>query len=587
VLTSPWRLLVALAALIGLGVVVAGLVAEHSLREAELARDGESLRERAETVSALVCSQRLPSASAAKADPVADQLGAALHLRVTLFDATGRVVGDSWVDTGRLGDLENHADRPEVHAALAGQAGRDTRMSPSVGRELTYVALPCAEGGGVRVASELTGERAAVSSLRGRLLGAAGLGLLVALAAAFPLSRTALQPIREMRRVAASIAQGDLEGRLPTSANDELSHIAGAINQMAEQLRLRLEEVTQEKEQLRAVLEGMVEGVLVTDAKGNVLLANSRLREFYDLTGEIVGRHYVEAVRDAGVDAVMREAAGGDEIATLQLRAGRVSPRTLQVQAVRFPAVPAPRAGTVAVFHDISQLAHLEEVRRDFVANASHELRTPLAAIRGFAETLLHGESLAESERRSYLEIIDRHAQRLTHIVHDLLELSTIERGRLRLEPAPLDLGPLLESMLRDWRPRLRERQLEVSLGPLPDARAFADPHAVEQVLTNLLDNAVKYTEPGGRIDIQVEPAGPKLRVRVRDTGIGIPAGDLGRIFERFYRVDKARSRALGGTGLGLAIVKHLVQGMGGDISVQSRLGEGSSFSFTLPRADA
>jgi two-component system phosphate regulon sensor histidine kinase PhoR len=387
--------------------------------------------------------------------------------------------------------------------------------------------------------------------------------------------------------VAASIAQGDLEGRLPTSANDELSHIAGAINQMAEQLRLRLEEVTQEKEQLRAVLEGMVEGVLVTDAKGNVLLANSRLREFYDLTGEVVGRHYVEAVRDAGVDAVMREAASGDEIATLQLRAGRVSPRTLQVQAVRFPAAPAARAGTVAVFHDISQLARLEEVRRDFVANASHELRTPLAAIRGFAETLLHSESLGEGERRSYLEIIDRHAQRLTHIVHDLLELSTIERGRLRLEPAPLDLGPLLESMLRDWQPRLRERQLEASLGPLPDARAYADPHAVEQVLTNLLDNAVKYTEPGGRIEIEVEPAGPKLRIRVRDTGIGIPAGDLGRIFERFYRVDKARSRALGGTGLGLAIVKHLVQGMGGDISVQSRLGEGSSFSFTLPRADA
>jgi two-component system phosphate regulon sensor histidine kinase PhoR len=243
--------------------------------------------------------------------------------------------------------------------------------------------------------------------------------------------------------------------------------------------------------------------------------------------------------------------------------------------------------GTVAVLlEDVTDARRLEDVRRDFVANASHELRTPLAAIRGFAETLLHNESLAEGERRSYLEIIDRHAQRLTHIVHDLLELSTIERGRIRLEPVALDLGPLLASLIRDWEPRLRERSLELTLGPLPDARVFADPHAVEQILTNLLDNAVKYSEPGGRIEIQVEEGASKLRVRVRDTGIGIPEQDLARIFERFYRVDKARSRALGGTGLGLAIVKHLVQGLGGEISVQSRLGEGSSFVFTLPRAD-
>jgi two-component system phosphate regulon sensor histidine kinase PhoR len=436
----------------------------------------------------------------------------------------------------------------------------------------------------VRVAIESSALAGDVAALRRHLLAAAALGLLVACGAAWLLSRHALEPIREMRRMASSIAGGQLEGRLPTSTGDELSQIAGAINQMAAQLRLRLEEVTQEKEQLRAVLESMVEGVLVVDAKGTVLLANSHLRDFFDLTGEILGRPYVEALRDAAVDELLREAAGTDAFVSRQLRVGRIVTRTLQVQAVRFPAGAAPRAGTVAVFHDISELARLEDVRRDFVATASHELRTPLAAIRGFAETLLSNQTLGETERRSYLEIIDRHAQRLTHIVHDLLELSTIERGRIRLEPVELDVCEVVASLIRDSGPRFRERRLEVVQVAPERVLAFADPHALEQILGNLLDNAVKYTEPGGRIEIRVESGDPKVRVRVQDTGIGIPEEDLGRIFERFYRVDKARSRALGGTGLGLAIVKHLVQSLGGEISVQSRIGEGSTFTFTLPR---
>ncbi len=584
-LTSPWRLMAALAGLVVVGVLVAGIAAERSLREAELVSAELSLRERAALVSAQACEQRLDPAERGRLDALADRLGAAAGVRVTLLAADGSVVGDSQVALDRIPPLASHADRPEVREALAGRSGGDTRLSATMGRELSYVALPCASGGAVRVAAEPGVVAGAISALRTRLLAAAALGLLVTSVVAWLLSRSALEPIREMRRMAASIAGGHLEGRLPTSSGDELSYIAGAINQMAEQLRLRLEEVTQEKEPLRAVLESMVEGVLVVDAKGSVLLANSRLREFYDLTGDILGRPYVEALRNTAVDEVLREAARTDAIVTRQLRVGRIVARTLQVQAVRFPADSAPRAGTVAVFHDISELARLEEVRRDFVANASHELRTPLAAICGFAETLLEGGALVEAERRSYLEIIERHAQRLTHIVHDLLELSTIERGRIRLEPALLDVGEVVESLLRDSGPRFRERRLEVVHQTPSGVRAWADPHALEQILGNLLDNAVKYAEPGGRIEICVESGDPKVRVRVRDTGIGIPEEDLGRIFERFYRVDKARSRALGGTGLGLAIVKHLVQSLGGEISVQSRLGEGSTFTFTLPRA--
>ena len=582
-LTSPWRLMAALAGLVVLGVFVAGIAAERGLRAAEEQRALQALREHADVAAAQLCPLAQGPEQRESQDARCDRLGEALRTRVTLIAPDGSLLGDSWVGAERLASIESHAQRPEVHEALAGRAGSAVRRSSTTGRELHYLALPCAGGGAVRVASEVALETVSISALRTQLALAGGLGLLVATGAAWLLSRYAFGPIREMRRVAASIAEGHLDGRLPTSAGDELSPIAGAINQLAEQLRLRLEEVTQEKEQLRAVLEGMVEGVLVVDAKGSVLLANSRLREFYDLTGDLVGCPYVEVVRDSAVDEALRETAESDATVTRQLRVGRAVPRTLQIQAVRFPGSGA-RAGSVAVFHDISELARLEEVRRDFVANASHELRTPLAAIRGFAETLLDSPTLTDAERRSYLEIIDRHAQRLAHIVHDLLELSTVERGRLRLEPVEVDVGQLIDSLIRDTRPRLRERRLEIGYSAQGKALAFADPRALEQVLINLLDNAMKYTEPGGRIELIVEEAGPKLRVRVRDTGIGIPEEDLGRIFERFYRVDKARSRALGGTGLGLAIVKHLVQSLGGEISVASRLGEGSTFTFTLPR---
>ena len=585
-LTSPWRLMAALAGLLLLGVVIAGVAADRGFRQLERERAEASLRERAEVVASELCPLDPRPDARPRQDAAADRLAEALQARVTLIAPDGSLVGDSLVDADRLASIESHAQRTEVKEALAGRVGEETRHSATTGRDLHYVAVPCPGGGAVRVAAEISVEAAALAGLRARLFAGACLGLLVATSAAWLLSRYAFAPIREMRRVAASIAEGHLEGRLATSAGDELSPIAGAINQLAEQLRLRLEEVTQEKEQLRAVLEGMVEGVLVVDAKGSVLLANSRVREFYELTGDPVGRPYVEVLRDAAVDEVLRETGEFDATVTRQLRVGRGVPRTLQVQAVRFPA-EGPRAGSVAVFHDISELARLEEVRRDFVANASHELRTPLAAIRGFAETLLESPSLTDGERRSYLEIIDRHAQRLTHIVHDLLELSTIERGRLRIEPVDVDVGELIGSLIRDTGPRLRDRKLELHYGAQGSARAFADPRALEQILINLLDNAMKYTEPGGRIDISLEEAGPKLRVRVRDTGIGIPEEDLGRIFERFYRVDKARSRVLGGTGLGLAIVKHLVQSLGGEISVASRLGEGSTFTFTLPRAGA
>jgi two-component system phosphate regulon sensor histidine kinase PhoR len=328
----------------------------------------------------------------------------------------------------------------------------------------------------------------------------------------------------------------------------------------------------------------MVEGVLVVDPDQRILLGNQHLRDFFGVASELRGRTALEAIRHPELAEVLKAAENTDVPVSQAIEVAHPVHRTLRVHAVRLPPGGAAHAGTVAVLHDVTELMQLEKMRREFVANASHELRTPLAAIRGFAETLLGNPTLSDADRRAYLEVIDRHSRRLGSIVADLLELSKIESRETSFELAAIDTAKLAETLLRDWRPRLEEKQLTATLTTERPGIARADPQACEQILSNLLDNAIKYSEPGGSIALRIGGDDRCVRVDVADTGMGIPERDLGRIFERFYRVDQARSRSQGGTGLGLAIVKHLVQSLGGEIQVESQLGRGSTFSFTLPR---
>jgi len=423
-----------------------------------------------------------------------------------------------------------------------------------------------------------------LGSLRAAWLAAAAIAVAAALLTALVLSGSLLRPIREMRRMASAIAAGDLGYRLPLRFGDELGEIAAALQRMSEQLRERAELATREKEQLQAVLNGMVEGVLVVDPDQRILLGNQHLRDFFGVASDLRGRTALEAIRHAELAEVLKAAENSDEPVSRAIEVAHPVHRTLRVHAVRLPPGGAARAGTVAVLHDVTELMQLEKMRREFVANASHELRTPLAAIRGFAETLLGSPVLSDADRRAYLEVIDRHARRLSAIVGDLLELSKIESRETSVERVAIDTVKLAETLLHDWRPRLEEKQLSATLTSERPGIAWADPQACEQILSNLLDNAIKYTEPGGSIALRIGGDDRSVRIDVADTGMGIPERDLGRIFERFYRVDQARSRSQGGTGLGLAIVKHLVQSLGGEIQVESQLGRGSTFSFTLPR---
>ncbi len=577
------KLMVALCGLVAVTLLATSWVAERGLRQREMARIQEALAHEAALVRVLMSELPIANSATPELDALAQRAAPATDARITLIAADGSVVADSAVRIENLAELENHADRPEVVAALAGRTGVSARRSASIGVRLLYVAIPRGgDGEGVvRLAVELADVEAAVAGLRRRLALAGALGLGAAILLAFAISRLAVRPLSEMRDALRAIAGGDLQRRIRPRSDDELGEIALAINGMAGQLGLRFDEVTAEKEQLGAVLAGMVEGVLVLDTDGRVALANPRLRELLSIWGEVEGRKLVEVVRHPEIDAALHETAESGVPVVQEVEVGE---RTLLIHAAAFPE-SGPRMGCVGVFHDVSELRRLERIRREFVANASHELKTPLTAIRGFAETLLAG-SVPPDKARSQLEVIVRNSERLESLIADMMELSRIESRRVALQRSEVDVARLARALLTDLEPRLSARALTAEVRDTDAAPAWADRRAVEQVISNLLDNAAKYTDPGGRIQVEIGARADAVQVAVSDTGIGIPPEDQARIFERFYRVDESRSRALGGTGLGLSIVKHLVQSLGGEILLESEVGVGSTFRFTLPRAD-
>jgi two-component system, OmpR family, phosphate regulon sensor histidine kinase PhoR len=580
------KLAVAVAGLVAVVLLATGWAAERGLRARESERLERELERDAQLVRELLNGVPLVPASAETLRREVLRASRAASVRVSLIGADGTVLADSDVPPDELSRLENHAGRPEVAAALAGRAGSAARRSASVGRRFLYFGIPAAAepgSGVVRVAADLAPIDREVAELRGQLAAFGLAALLLSLPLAWLLSHVVLRPLREIAGVVDAIARGDLDRHVPRGAPDELGRIAAAVNEMADQLRARLRELTEDKERLQAVLAGMVEGVLVVDAQQRVVLANPRLRELFGFRGSAVGRPHWEVVRRADVQEAIAKAAVQAEPIVGDVATEGAEPRHLQVHAVRFPAA-GPLLGVVAVFHDVTELRRLERMRRDFVANVSHELKTPLTAIRGFAETLRASE-LPTAQREAYLDVILRHAERLARLIDDILELSRVEGRQQPFSPGEVDVARVATLLLRDLQPQLEARRLRAEVAPDARGVAFVDRSALEQILSNLLDNASKYTEPGGRIEVRVSEAGGQVRLEVEDTGIGIPPEDLPRIFERFYRVDKARSRDLGGTGLGLAIVKHLAQSQRGEVSVRSARGAGSVFTVLLPAA--
>jgi two-component system phosphate regulon sensor histidine kinase PhoR len=517
----------------------------------------------------------------------------AADARVTLIARDGAVIADSSVPPGDLGRVENHGQRPEVVAALAGKIGRTTRRSATVGIPLLYVGVPVRSNGGVqgviRLALPLTEVSSSFAKIHRVLIVGALLALAVAVGIGVFVAGRVTRPIVEMEAIARRMAQGHFDRRVPVRSPDETGALGRALNTMAASLVAKIGDLEQERAKITAILDAMVEGVIAVDGHDRVLTMNERARVLFGLPTRSEGQPFMEVVRNADVHALLRSCRVAG--------AGAVSHREVQlltpvVSTVEVNAVPLvltgdqPGVGVVLVLYDVTALRRLERVRTEFVANVSHELRTPLTAIQGYLETLLGGALEEREHARRFLDIAYRHTERLGRLLNDLTDLSNIELNKVKLALRPVSVEGAIDSVVAIMQAKADAKHVvlraDVTRG-LP--AVYADHDRLSQVLINLVDNAVKYTEAGGQVTVRATRVvgDGVVVVDVVDTGIGIPAADLPRITERFYRVDKARSRELGGTGLGLAIVKHLVIAHGGELTIESTPGAGTTVRFTLP----
>ena len=514
-------------------------------------------------------------------------------LRVTVIGADGTVLGDSRVPPAELRRVENHAERPEVRAALAGRVGHGLRTSVTVGAPLFYVALPVRDGGRVvgvlRMAVPLSVVTSSHAELHQVLLLGGLVALLAALGIAMFVAGRLTRPVVEMESVARRMSEGDFAVHAPVRSPDEIGVLGRALNGLAARLREKVRDLEEEQAKARAILESMVEGVVAVDGHDHIVVMNEGARTIFALgAARAEGKSFLEVIRNVDLYRIFRESRVGtpDAVVGRQLRLSTPVERVLEVHAAPL-RLAGDEVGAVMVLHDVTELRRLERVRTEFVANVSHELRTPLTAIHGYLETLLGGALEEPEHARKFLEIAFRHTERLGRLVSDLTDLSNIELGKvsLRLEATPLD--EVVDSVLTMIRPRAAGGEVALSVDlpvDLPPVRADRD--RLAQILINLVDNGVKYTPAGGRVAVSARRVGPALvEVGVSDTGVGIPPADLPRVTERFYRVDRARSRELGGTGLGLAIVKHLVLAHGGELAIESQPGRGTVVRFSLPAA--
>ncbi len=521
---------------------------------------------------------------------------AASGARVTVIDNAGRVLADSAHDPETM---ENHAQRPEIVQAYASGEGQSARHSATLGRDLVYRAVRYQPATGppvvIRMALPLAQIDLLLAELRRRLFGASLVMLLLGGGASLVYFRVFAARVERLKDFSRRVAEGDFRPLPAEEARDELAELADTLNETARRLDGTIRSLSGERNRSSAILRSMVEGVVVIDAGQKVVFSNRAFSEVLSLDpAAIEGRPVIEVVRHSDLLALIRRALAGEEGLQNDIALGIVHPRNFAVTAAPVQALEAAEpaggagkpAGAVVVLHDVTELRRLERVRQDFVANVSHEFKTPLTAIQGFAETLLGGALEDPRSNRRFLEIIREHAVRLARLTDDLLKLARIEAGKLEVQFSAVGVLELVERCAEVTLLKARRKQIVLEIDVPAELPAVSgDAMLLREVLQNLLDNAIQYTPEGGRIRVSATAGEREVILTVADTGIGIPLADQERIFERFYRVDAARSREAGGTGLGLSIAKHIVETHGGRLWVESEVGHGSAFSFSIPLA--
>jgi two-component system phosphate regulon sensor histidine kinase PhoR len=526
------------------------------------------------------------------APQLAAQLGKTVTARVTIISADGTVAGDSEVKPEQLRDLENHLQRPEVQDALKEGIGRAVRYSATLRHEMLYTAATLVSDGHVagivRLALPLSSLQSLRSGLHRTLGSALLLSFLLTVIFSYILSRLTSRPLQQIASIAAEIGKGNFNRRLPTEWHDELGDLAGIMNEMAAKLDEQLSRLTTERNRLDAILSGMGEGLMVTDKDGRITVVNPAFCALFRVYDGLIGSQLSSISRHPAL--LESYNLVNTERRELQNEMVVQTPEEKFLSTHWVPLLNENgMQGVVAVFHDVTDLKRLENIRRDFVANVSHELRTPVTVIKGYAETLLDDLIAKHPEKAAdFVKIILSHSERLTSLLNDLLSLSEMESPDYSFQMNPVPLESTLRKVCTLLQSKADAKSIILNRSDLKTvSHVMADQGRLEQVLVNLIDNAVKYSPNDTAILIYATEEDDLVRISVKDAGSGIPPASIPRLFERFYRVDSGRSRKEGGTGLGLAIVKHIVQLHGGSVWVENNVeGSGATFSFTLKKAD-
>ncbi|MBD3268705.1 MAG: HAMP domain-containing protein [Candidatus Omnitrophica bacterium] len=521
-------------------------------------------------------------------DNIADSIGRDLRLRVTIIGLGGTVYGDSELEGNALREVENHYNRPEIREALEEGRGQSRRFSTTVEKNMLYVATVLGEDepyGVVRLSIPLSEIKVVTARVNRILLFSFLFAFFIIAIATFLFSKFISRPLKEMVWNAKNVARGDFSHRLVLRTGDEIEELAKAFNYMSNQIKIKIEEAVSSRSRMEAVLLSMFEGVMVVDSKGAIVLINKTLREFFDVTEDARGKTPIEVIRNIEIQDFIHKALTAKEVLSKEISILSPQERILLIHASSV-LCEGKNEGAVLVFHDITELRRLERVRRDFIANVSHELRTPVTNIKGYAETLLAGAIKDKENCKDFVKIIYDDSEKLAGLIDDILDLSRIESGRLRLQIKPCRIADAVKKVLAGLKKEIKEKSLEIEVYiPENIPSVMADERALIQIIFNLVSNAVRYNNERGSVKISARKDGKNIIVSIGDTGIGISEKDLPRIFERFYCTDKGRSREAVGTGLGLSIVKHLVQAQGGGIVVESMPGQGSVFEFSLPKS--
>lgn len=580
-----WQLLASFA-LAGLGAVaLSAWLAVDAVEDGTLETARADLKARAR----FLIGQLAPAGADDAFKKLARSYDQATGIRVTVLTPDGRVNFDS---QAREQELEGPQGRPEIDEARAGKPGEVVRYSRGLDRRVIYLAEPVMRDAQVQtilyVSMPLAATEHTLSLVQRRLLLAAALVALLIIPLAWRASQLIARPLAQLRVAISQLATGQWDARAALPEVQEPAELTEAFNRMADSLQQRIGLLTRHNNEQKAVLASMAEGVLAVDSQERLISLNKASSQLLGLDqNHVQGRRLQEVIRNADLTRFISRALAGQEPieADVLLHGGRQ--RVMQARGSALHDVDGRAIGAVVVLNDVTDFRRLEDIRRDFVANVSHELKTPVTSIKGFVETLLDGAMRDPTDAERFLRIIARQADRLHAIIEDLLSLSKIEQNEdaddIALEVAPL--ASVLESALNACQAGAADREIGVTLQCEAGLSAKINPLLLEQAVVNLLDNAVKYSDPGRQVSVVAKSVDGETTISVADHGVGIAQEHLSRIFERFYRVDRARSRKLGGTGLGLAIVKHIVQAHHGSVTVDSTLGVGTTFTIRLPRA--